>query len=62
MGRVQKLDFVNAPWGPDQYMALRISNWISVQVMAMELKAFKNALEASRLSAEAAFYGDNVPT
>jgi hypothetical protein len=39
-------DFLYSPCGPDQYMALSISNWVSMEVMRAELSAFQRALEA----------------
>jgi hypothetical protein len=44
MARFQRLDFRYSPWGPDEYMALSISNWVSMNVMKEELTAFHKAL------------------
>jgi hypothetical protein len=46
LARFASSDFRYSPAGPDQYMALSISNWVSMQVMRAELSAFQRDLEA----------------
>lgn len=46
MARFQTSDLMYSPWGPDKYMALSISNWVSMKVMREELSAFQRALQA----------------
>jgi hypothetical protein len=46
LARFASCDFRYSPSGPDQYMALSISNWVSMQVMRAELSAFQQDLEA----------------
>lgn len=43
--RFRVFDFDPSSSGPDEYMAKCISNWISVNVMAVELVNFQTALE-----------------
>ena len=44
LARFQALDFKYSPWGPDEYMALSISNWVSMNVMKETLTAFHRVL------------------
>ena len=46
VGRFTPRDLVYAPHGPDGFMALSVSNWVSAQVMRAELSAFQRELEA----------------
>lgn len=46
MARFTASDFLCSPRGPDKYMALSISNWISMKVVREELGAFERALKA----------------
>ena len=39
-------DFRYSPVGPDMSMALSISNWVSVNVMRVEMNAIQRELEA----------------
>lgn len=45
MGRFSPSDIRYSPEGPDEYMALSISNWVSTKVMRAELTAFQVELE-----------------
>jgi hypothetical protein len=60
LARFQAPELVFSPWGPDESMALSISNWVSMQVMREELNAFQRALQAM-MSEEAGvnLYDDN---
>lgn len=44
--RFAESDFIYCPWGPDRFMTLSISNWVSMQVMRAELTACQEALES----------------
>lgn len=46
IARFNPSDFRYSPKGPDEYMALSISNWVSTQVMRVMLSAFQKELEA----------------
>ncbi|KAF4628563.1 hypothetical protein G7Y89_g9590 [Cudoniella acicularis] len=46
ISRFSNHDFRYSPQGPDEYMALSVSNWVSTKVMRAELSAFQKELEA----------------
>jgi len=45
MARFSGCDVRYSPKGPDEYMALSVSNWVSTKVMRAELSAFQTELE-----------------
>ena len=45
MARFSSSDLRYSPKGPDEYMALSVSNWVSTKVMRAELSAFQRELE-----------------
>jgi hypothetical protein len=51
LARFTESDFTYAPPGPDKFMTLSISNWVSMQVMRAELAACQKALQAMMASA-----------
>lgn len=54
--RFNPSDLRYSPKGPDEYMALSVSNWVSTQVMRVMLCAFQEELEAYMGSS--ALYGN----
>lgn len=46
MARFNTSDIRYSPIGPDKYMALSISNWVSANVMRAEMSAIQRELEA----------------
>ncbi|KIN05982.1 hypothetical protein OIDMADRAFT_17097 [Oidiodendron maius Zn] len=48
LARFQELDFKYSPLGPNEYMALSISNWVSINVMREMLTACHRALRQIR--------------
>ncbi|KAH6681936.1 hypothetical protein B0J14DRAFT_695418 [Halenospora varia] len=46
ISRFSDHDIRYSPQGPDEYMALSVSNWVSTKVMRAELSAFQKELEA----------------
>ena len=45
LSRLTISDFKYSPKGPDEYVALSLSNYVSTQVMRAELSAFQRDLE-----------------
>jgi hypothetical protein len=45
LSRYTATDFKYSPYGPDEYVVLSMSNYVSTQVMRAELSAFQMELE-----------------
>jgi hypothetical protein len=46
LSRFSQSDLKYSPKGPDDFMALSLSNWLSMKVTRAELNAFQKELEA----------------
>jgi hypothetical protein len=53
LARFSPHDLRYSPYGPDEYMALSVSNWVSTKVMRAELSAFQRELEMMMRPSEA---------